>query len=223
MATLNQIADYIAGSLKQPLNEELKRRIKFSVKAWRADFIKQDIERNGISGIYTQRLVLDLTKVDEIDSCKVEGECKVLRTVNKVPKPIRRTDDVDFNFVGEADGSVSFTEASRNEVELFKYLKYTSTKRRYRYINGYIYIFNAKRMKYLGLEYAFENPEEAIQVCSSSTADNCYHDDMEFPLPLDMLNRMIKGMLEGEYQIYNDDDLTVKEASNAQSPQPQSK
>jgi hypothetical protein len=216
MATLNQLADYIAGSLKQPLNEELKRRIKFSIKAWRAILIRQDIERHGLSGIYTQRLVVDLVKVDSVDNCKVQTGCQVLRTQNKVPKPIRRSDDVDFPYVGEADWSEGFTEGSASDMKFLAHLKYTKQKRRYEYVNGYIYVYNAKRMKFLGLVFPFENPEQAITYCSNSTGSDCYNDDMEFPMPLDMLNTIIKGMLEGEYQIFNDDDLTVKEQVNAE-------
>lgn len=205
MATRNEIADFIAGRLNDPLNRVLKNQIKFSVDYWRAELIRQDINKYGYSGIYTQKLVVPLQPVDSIDSCIVNLNCTVLRTKNKVPNPIRRNSDSDYKFVGSADGKVQYRELDQELIDRLKYLKFTGNAIGFEPKNGYIYVYNAKRTKYIGITAAFDNPQSAIDYCTNSDPANCYNDDMEYPLPLDMLRVIVQGMLSGEFRIITSD------------------
>lgn len=67
MATLNQIADSIAGALDRAGDVMLTERIKFHVKELRATYIRRDTERNEISSRFLQRFKVDLILVDNGD------------------------------------------------------------------------------------------------------------------------------------------------------------
>ncbi len=193
MPSLNQIADTIIDRLNQPFNTMLRERKKFEVKYWRAEFIRQSVEKNGLSYEFIQPFETDLTKVDKADTCIANINCPVLRTKNKIPKPVRLKDDVPFKYVGELGGNNSYSYTELEELPFTLSNKYTAKSIRYNYTNGYIYVFNNTKLKFISIQGIFTNPE-LINSCSNL----CYNDDMEFPIADDMLRSIIEGIVNEE-------------------------
>ena len=208
MASLNQIAQEIADSFNRPFDIMFKERIKSIFKHERAKFIRQDIERNNLSKLYIQSFNINLIEVSTLDDC-ITTECFVLRSENKIPKPLSIKGDYIFKFVGSTDKNVIFTYLDREFLRFALKNKWTSGIIYYSYDNGYLYVYNNKLVRRIKLESVFENPEEAVTICNNSI-ENCYTDDMEFPCPEHMINDIKNSMLKTLFVSNTVDDQEVK-------------
>jgi len=207
MATLNEIADLVAGRLDDPLNEVLKESIKFSVKYYRATLIRRDVAKNGDSLHFLQTLKVKLKRVDKADSCIASLGCPILRSENKIPNPIRLNSDEAFNFVGSVGRQKGFTYTRLEELPYTTYLEFNALEVRYEWINGYLYIFNNLKFKYAELVAAYADPSKVKDDCSDVA---CFNDDMEFPLGEDMIETIIKALLSGEFRLVTKEDNVVE-------------
>lgn len=205
MATLNESAEHIAFELKDPLNVELKENIKFSLKYWRATLIRRDVARNGMSTEFLQRYYFDLIKVDKADACNFNLDCQILRSKYEIPVPIRLNNDSAYKFIGDVNGK-GWTETEYEEIPYVAYNKYTSKDIRVAIVNRYFYVFGNTKLRKGMTQAAWANPSLINNDCEG----NCYTDDSEFPLPLDMLQQITQGILSTEYKIMNFKDNEVE-------------
>lgn len=201
MATLNQIAERIAYALNDPLNVMLRENIKFSIKYWRSMLIRRDVAQNGLSDEFLQRIPIDLIKVDKADNCDFAIGCDyILRSKFKIPKPVRLKTDVVFKFVGIFDLQGNMKATTYVEFEEFRYTKFnkvTSNAVRYNYSNGYLYFFNNTMLKKAMIQSIFSDPASVNTACE----EDCYNDDMEFPVADDMIQQIFAGILSGEFKL----------------------
>jgi hypothetical protein len=62
-----------------------------------------------------------------------------------------------------------------------------------------MYIYNADGLGYINVRGIFEDPEDvALFDCDGS---DCYDDDMDFPIPMDMLQTITQGIMSGELML----------------------
>jgi len=197
--TLNQIAYSIAEAVGESFDVALLERIKFSVKYYRAELLRQEFERSGIDRQVVQRMVQQLTSVDIADTCVVDVGCDVLRTLNKVPQPVAIKGEV-FRYVGSPNFiNEEWVHTDINELRYTAHNTFTADVTRYTYVNGYIYVYTNKKFKYVMLESVFLNPEEAVTACSDSY--NCIDDDDEFPIQGHLIRRIVNGLVTQELRI----------------------
>ena len=189
MASLNQMAYLIAERRGQPLNTPFIETIKFSIKYWYAQLARRDIERNGINSQLIKFYVIPLKKVDRIDNCLVSEDCIILRSVNPISKPIRLKSDTDFRFIGTANGKKTFPAIEFDQIEIMQESKYTYNAIRSIYRNGYMYVVGNTKLKNMGLEFVPTNPEDVAYDCEDG---ECYNDDMEYPIPMDIFNNELR-------------------------------
>jgi len=183
MASLNQLADGLALRLNKPHDAVLKELIKDEYKSLRALYLKRTISNHGINSILSQSYDIELIPIDFTDSCFISGDCTIMRTKNKVAQPLRYETDIPFMYVGTLDG-ISFLYSTFATAKNYKYLPYIGKTMTYFYENNYIYIMNNNKIKYIRVQAVFSNPDQVISLCNS----DCYSDDMEFPLPLDIIS-----------------------------------
>lgn len=199
MPSLNQLSEHICGLLDQPNNIPLREQVKFSVKHYRASLIRRDVERNGLSHHYIQAFNVKLIAFDKADTCVASLDCQVLRTENKLPRSIRmKRGGIPFKYFGAIGGIESYTFTELSELTFTFHNKYTANIKRYDIINDYGYIFNTNKVGVVRIEDIFSNPEEAIDFCDDTA---CYTDDMEFPLPEDMIQTIVEGIIKGEFRL----------------------
>jgi len=196
MASLNEIAYSYAESVGKSDDIALVRRLKFSIKYYRALFIRQDFERNSLSRDLLQRYIDELIQVDEVDSLCVTVGCNVLRTKNKVPKPVRTKGSLFFRIGTIRLYNPPWKEVDLGELKYQKYNKFTSKETFWYYINDYIYIITKKKFKYISITGIGLNPKEWHDKCINSTA--CVSDDDEFPIAPDYLAKILIGMRSSE-------------------------
>jgi hypothetical protein len=170
------------------------------------------MERNGVSEEMNIPYVADLIKVDIADNNIIDADCTVLRTKNKIFTPIRLKSDTSFKFVGTTDRKITFTYTNLEELKYTCSNKYTSNIIRYMRMNGYIYVYNATKIKHICIDCI---PVDASEVLGYIN-DKCYDDDDEFPIPMDMLQAIIRGMITGEYKVQPMNNVNEEEVQKSQ-------
>ncbi len=193
--SLNEIAYSIAGRLNEPTNDVLIAEIKFQIAVWRAFLMRQEIERDGQSGMYTQTMTVPLVLVDAADNCYIDLDCKVLKTSVKVPNPINIKGDAPFNYVGAVNMKKPFGFRNQSTIAF----SFTGKQVFYSVNNGYIYVWGNNKLDYLTISGIFENPEEAIELCIDST--NCVGDDENYPISGHHAKTIIEGLVSGIYPL----------------------
>lgn len=68
-------------------------------------------------------------------------------------------------------------------------------------ISDYLYVYNADGLEKINVRGVFEDPRDLVDF-KECTGGGCYSDDdHEFPIPMDMLNLINSGILNGELQL----------------------
>jgi hypothetical protein len=211
MPTLNQLTSRISNVLNQPFNLELQERIKDGFRALRATRLRQSIEKSGIDDNIKQSYIAETTKVDvTLDDCARKLGCSILRSKNKIPKPVRYKTDEPFTYVGTTDGVV-FVYSDIGTIKKMKYLPVIGKATFFIYENDYIYIYGNNKLKEFRIQTVFDNIEQLINYCDDTS---CYNDDMEYPLPSDMIESILQELLAKEFGITKTEDKEIKVNSN---------
>lgn len=202
MASLNEIVDSIAHRMGDPLNIMLRERLKFTVKAYRALFIRRNPQLSNFN--FYQKIVGELIPVDKADSCVVNVDCIVLRSKNKIPYTVRRDYlDVPFQTIGNADFTKIFISATPGELNYVKKLADTFNEPRYIFTNQYLYVYGNTKFGYFAIRDIFGEPDKVKDDCSDVP---CYTDDSEFPLSMDYVALITDQIVQGELKILNPEE-----------------
>ena len=203
MASIAMMVSELAHSLGQPNNHVLRENLKLLVIQTRNECIRRSYENHGyVDKGLTQRFRVTLTEVNDGD-ITIPDEIKdyvaidkIKRTTEKVPRPIRLTNNLPFDRVS----SVGY--ANNRE---FPYIKETTARFRnsvpglcgaisYDYINEYLYLYPPRRgtpeLNQIVIESAFEHPNEISLGNGEITTDNLIYDDNEYLIPEDMYGQI---------------------------------
>ena len=207
MASISQLVSEIAHSVKQPDSIPVRRAIKLGIIHARNKLIRHSYtNHNYTDKVLQQRFRLTLTNVPDGDLYNSQDAIidTIKRTTNKVPRPVRLTNNLPFHSVR--------TTGMKNPIEI-AFVKEASAKYysklpgmcpsiTYDYINEYIYINIPKESMLTGIssiivESVFEYPH----IIPTETVDgkldlNSIDDNDEFLLPEDMISDIKKLVLE---------------------------
>lgn len=201
MASISQLVSEFAHSLKQPNNKVLRENIRLLIIHTRNEVIRRSYENhNYVDKGLTQRFKVTLTDVydGELDLSDIEEDFvdKIKRSSQKVPKPVRLTNNLPFDRVS----SVGY----RTSREI-PFIKETSARFRahlpgmcgmacYDYINGYIYIFpsdnNSFDLNQIVIEGAFEHPNIIEEANGEVDETSLMLDENEWLLSEDMIGQI---------------------------------
>lgn len=176
-------------------------QIKFNVKHYRAVFIRRDFARNGTITRHLEQDLgcIKLIKVDASKCCSLPVDCSVYRTEEKIPKTVRFNFSDAITHVSDVTGLGTIPMVEPYTVQWLPHDKYTKKARKAYMIEDYMYIYNAEGMGFVNIRGVFEDPEEvALFDCDGS---DCYDDDSQFPLPMDMIQAITNGIVAGELQL----------------------
>lgn len=170
MASIAQLVSEFAHSVGQPNNRVLRENLRSLIIHTRNEIIRHSYENHGyVDKILTQRFMVSIQDVNDgdinlpegIDSSDIQ---QIKRTVQKVPRPVRLTNNLPFDRVSSAGFKTN---------RVFPYIKETSAQFRsavpglcgtvcYDYINEYIYLFpvdgKSIDIAKIVIESAFEHP-----------------------------------------------------------------
>lgn len=189
-----------AHSLKQPNNKALRENIKTLIVHTRNEIIRRSYENHGyIDKGLTQRFKVSLSEFldGEIElPSGYDYHDKIKRTIQKVPRPVRLTNNLPFDRVS----SIGF-KTNRE----FPFIKETTARFRnsvpglcsmpcYDYINGYIYIFPANNKSFdldqICIESVFEQPNEIELLNNEADPMKILMDENEWLLSEDMIGQI---------------------------------
>ena len=187
MASISMLVSELAHSVKGANNQAVRENIKLLIIHTRNEVIRRSYENHAyVDKILTQRFKVSLTSVNDGEIVLPEGYedsdiTKIKRTTQRVPRPVRLTNNLPFDRVSSAGF------ATNRE---FPFIKETSARFRssvpglcgmpcYDYINEFIYIFppigKSFELGNIIIESAFEHPNIIEK-------ENGYSDDMDILL-----------------------------------------
>lgn len=193
MATLNKLAYQVASSFDRDSDFLFIERIKDLIINTRNLFVHRETDKYGVNERYIQPYVAELTLVNASMDSTIDSRYELLRTTNKIPSPIRYQSDVPFVFVGSLDRMIGFRNIKPYIMKSSRSLRLIGSAICYFYSNGYIYIWNNTKLESILVEAIYEDLDVTQNI--TDTTGLCYKDDMEFPLAGDMLNNVIKEVI----------------------------
>lgn len=220
MPTLNQLTSEIAHSIQQQDNVAAKRAIALSIVHSRNQLIRHSYEgHNYIDRGLQQRFRCELIDVPDGDLTGFDNSTKIKRTKNKVPRPVRLTNNLPFSSVRtigvENPIEIAFVRTATSKY--YANLPGFCPSVTYDYFNDYIYIDVTKNdilkdLQFITVEAAFEYPS---LILDNLNKDNKFKEldlyngiteeisdklieleDKEFLIPEDMVNDIKKLVLE---------------------------
>ena len=224
MASIAQLVSEFAHSVGEPNNKALRENIKSLIIHTRNEVIRRSYENhNYVDRILVQRFKVSLTEVNDGELPEEYSDkdiTKIKRTLQKVPRPVRLTNNLPFDRVS----SVGYK--SNRE---FPYIKETTARFRsylpglkgmpcYDYINGYIYIFPTGDKSFdlgkLAIEAAFEHPTEIELSNGEVNSLDILTDENEWLLSEDMIGQIkeiiYKRDLLSQYRQTNETPNVIK-------------
>ena len=204
MASINQLVSDIAHSLQQADSVPVRRAVRLAVIHSRNQLIRQSFEQHRFIDKSTQqsfRVTLTTIPDGDIPNSQSFDLPIVLRSKQRVPRPVRLSQDLPFLSV-RTNGLTHATEIPYIKAASQKYynmLPGFCPAVMYDYINQYLYInaIDSPEFKTLGsiiIEAPFENPFEITE--DHIEGSTIYSDDDEFMISEDMINNIKKLVLE---------------------------
>lgn len=200
--TLASITEEIATHLKRELDEPFKRLLADKVHAWRSQLLRRTLKENPSERIhFKQLLYVVLEKVKRVPECKVPGVpvCDVMRSVVKVPKPVR-AGNILYDYVGSVDGSNPFKLAVSGMAIPLLSGKYSSGIVLYDIPDNYLEVYNAIGLPAARLDGVFDNPEEVAALSCQAVSGNCNFWDEPYPVSGDIKQAIVECILKVDFQ-----------------------
>ena len=207
MSSIAQLVSEIAHSVKQPNSVPVRRAIKLSIIHARNNLIRKSFSNHNYSDkVLQQRFRVSLIDVPDVDVYGSEGIITntIKRTANKVPRPVRLTNNLPFHSVrtiGVANPhEIAFVKEA--SAKFYNSLPGMCPVITYDYINEYIYVNIQKdsALNNLGaivIESIFEYPHIIETETVEGKLDiNAIDDNDEFLLPEDMIDAIKQIVLE---------------------------
>lgn len=202
MASLSMLVSEIAHSVRQPNNYVLKENIKLLLIHTRNELIRRSYENHSyVDKGLVQRFKITLTDVYDGDFVLPEGIDETIiplikRSTQKVPKPVRLTNNLPFDRVSTVGYATSkeFPFIKETSARFRKHLPGMCAMPCYDYINGYIYLFPADNkfieINQLVVESAFEHPTEIQLSNGEIDLNDVVDDENEWLLSEDMIGQL---------------------------------
>lgn len=196
--SLNEIIGLLSDRVGQPFNTPLQEQLKVIVNYKRANYTQQFLEQHPEQRrFFWQSFVTDLERIPKGDCDEIPGlNCDILRSKCKIPQPMRSSVAL-FDFVGSADWTVGYGNTAPEFNQFNKHNKYTSGKPKWVYMNDYLYIFNDLTIKKLAVRGVFADPY-SVNSCCGAGSKPCITDDTPYPVAQDILNSIIRDILNVE-------------------------
>lgn len=207
MSSIAQLVSEIAHSVKQPNSVPVRRAIKLSIIHARNNLIRKSFSNHNYSDkVLQQRFRVSLIDVPDGDVYGSEGIITntIKRTANKVPRPVRLTNNLPFHSVRTVGVTnpheIAFVKEA--SAKFYNSLPGMCPVITYDYINEYIYV-NIRKGSVLNnldaivIESIFEYPHIIETETVEGKLDiNAIDDNDEFLLPEDMIDAIKQIVLE---------------------------
>lgn len=208
--TLNELI-YDAWEMFTPYisddSEYTDRQFAFWIKTYRALAIRNEYNRNRSydPSVIQDLGCLELEVADRADCCEISDGCTVLRTKNKLPRPIELHHSQAITRVGDIDKlSISYNFVPYETAVYSGNGRYSKKEIFAFWMNDRVYIVSkCKRnllMTHINVRGIFQDPEEVgkLYTCNNEA---CYTNDSEYPLNTYMWSYIKSMILEKELRV----------------------
>jgi hypothetical protein len=162
------------------------RLVYDKLKSTRSLLIKREIDKKRqVSDWIVQTIPcfeLALALPNDCTTCSIPPPgCKILKSVNKLPKPIQSVIGPELESVSTMDGNKIFSKTNWVKKKYKSGDKYTSNVEDYFIKDGYLFITTNSLLQYISISGVFEDPLETIglNACGATCVDPL---DQEFYL-----------------------------------------
>lgn len=224
MASINQLVSEFAHSVGQPNNYALRENLRNLIIHTRNEVIRRSYENHSyLDSHLIYRYNVSLIEVPDGDIQLPDGIDTSLypmikRTAQKVPRPVRLTNNLPFHRVSSV-GYKSNKEIAYIKETTFRFtdavpgLKGISG---YDYINDYLYFFlrgSFLNVNNVVIAAAFEHPTDVAINNGESDFDTIDPDDNEWFLPEDMIGQIKEIIYKRDLlnQFRQTDEVSAKE------------
>lgn len=172
-----------------------ERQIMYLWNIQRALWISNEYNKPGrtIDSDIEQDLgCVELVLASPYECCDIDldDQCKVLRTKEKIPKPLNLNIGLAITRVAPVNKILTnknvFSFVPYNTIDVQTSNKYTGRSTYSFYLNGYVYIITSqnwvKLLKYINIRGVFEDPEE-VKNFNNCDGSSCYDDNSAYPMP----------------------------------------
>lgn len=201
MASVNQLISELAHSVSQPNNHALRENLRSAIIHTRNELIRRSYENHNYLDshmIYRYNVSLidvpdgDINLPEDID---ISLYPMIKRTAQKVPRPVRLTNNLPFHRVSSVGYKTNkeiayIKETSFRFTDALPGMKGVSG---YDYINDYVYFFlrgSFKAVNKVVIAAAFEHPTEVAINNGESDYDTIDPHDNEWFIPEDMIGQL---------------------------------
>ena len=204
--TLDEIAYNLLNSFRGGRSSQDENisidQIKFNIKHYRAVFIRRDFARNGLITRHLEQDLkcVQLEQVDLSKCCDILLKCPAYRSKKKLPRTVRFNFEEAITYVGDISGLGRFQMIKPYEVNYISADKFTGNNTKAYMIEDYLYVLNPKGADYVNVRGVFEDPEEVAKFIDCG-GQPCYSDASPFPMPMDMVQAITQGMMNGELRL----------------------
>lgn len=177
--------------------------IQYYIISCRARLIREDQAKGrSLSENVVQTIpCIPLIQVSASECCDVNSDCTILRTINKIPRPIEILQkDLITRVSGTNISGKGYSIIPYTRVQWAGSSRWTNNIPKAFYHNGYIYLINSPVLSKLDISGVFEDPRDAAAFANCSGAP-CYSDDDQFPISGWMLSIMKDMILKNELRI----------------------
>lgn len=202
MINLEEQATIIAHGIDKPFDFALKRRIIAAIIDARARLLRNSITSNRqIPTECIQSFAVPVEKAESFSLYYVDNYKVSVRTVQKVPVPIRLSQDTSFISVTSLDGSINFASADFATVRFNSHAgKFVSNTGRYIYHGEHIACYHNEgsllTMPMIMIRGVMENP-----LLVQDYLNQYVYNEENFPMPLDMAYDIRQMIIKGDIVI----------------------
>lgn len=204
MPSLRQIVDELADDIGSWNDEGIKEQLKTSFKHHAATIIRQtvDKQRKLDKIMEVNAPCVSTERVDKAECCDLKSNCDVIRT-EKIPDPVRFKYYSGITYVGTTDREIPYPTIDPNRAPWLDYEKWTSHLPRSYWIDNRIYFVNVPEvLKEVSVRMVPADPEQMGNLTQCNNSEPCFTIDSEYPAPDDVIDLVMKSMLNGKLQLY---------------------
>lgn len=224
MATLGKIVTQIADALNRPFDAMLKARLKDLVIQEFSLYASRSISKYGIDKEFVYTYIV--TELETISS--ISGTALVrpyMRTINKIPRPLRYNSDCPFIYVGTTEGDIVFSFRNFFNRRYTNLLPNVGNAPSYDFVEDRLLLWNTPVTIITPANPDAEPPVEAVTApldhimikqvpfdprtasTPDSLDDDRFDSDKEFPVTQDFVNQIITALLSGQLRVTDSKDV----------------
>ena len=173
-------------------------QIYFKIDTTRAFLIRQDQSKGrSLSDNIMQTIsCVNVIEVSASECCNVTSDCTILRTKNKIPRPLElHQKDLITRVSGSNIQAGSWNQIPYAKLQFSGISKWTKESTKWFLKDNYIYIINPPNINKISISGVFEKPSDLGNYVSC-TGTSCYSPETEYPLSVHMIPTLKQLVLE---------------------------